>query len=444
MLRVPPLPDDLVADIVLRAMRLGTRTPKSCISKLSVVCRSWQSIVTQNLAEILIDQHCGAMSKALSRALEHNQRVLACELASRPQSEEDSNIALLLAAIHGHAGVVQLLLDAPQHAAAADKLGEIGCRLLLSDAAYKRSTGGMFDILWPLDTVTGLRSCAGKDGQALVEAVRKGHTEIVCMLLTVPQHPARADCKGGQVLVEAVEGEHTAIVCMLVNAPQHAARADCKGGQALVEAVEGGHTAIVCMLVNAPQHPAHADCLGWKILLRAVKRGQMETVRLLLSAPEHAAHADIKAGVKEGGAALVEAARGGHTEIVRLLLHAPQHSAHADCYGGAALVLAARGGYTDMVCLLLDAPKKAACAHGWSSEALEAAATKGLTEIVRLLMDASQYAAQAASGCGHALVLAGRGGHRETVRVLLEYPSHADCWSSKDLVEVARAGHIEV
>eukprot|EP00798_Chlamydomonas_sp_ICE-L_P020065 gene20065-biopygen28877 len=118
MSRAPSLPEEIVSDVVLRALRLGAP-----LSDLSVVCRSWHAAVAQNLAEIaeiLIDRHQGAMSKALCLAFDHNHGVLACELASRPQSVEDSNLALSLAALYGRADVVKLLLDAPQHGARAN------------------------------------------------------------------------------------------------------------------------------------------------------------------------------------------------------------------------------------------------------------------------------------------------------------------------------------
>eukprot|EP00798_Chlamydomonas_sp_ICE-L_P020231 gene20231-biopygen29021 len=203
MSRASNLPKDLMADVLLRACRLGAAT-----SNLSAVCRSWHSVVAQNLADLLIASHRGAMSQALCRALAHGKYVVAYELASQPQSVKDSSLASFLAAYHGRADLVQLLLDAPQ--------------------------------------------------EALVDAAKLGHTEIVHALLNAPQHRAHADCLRGRPLLGAVAGGHVEIVGLLLGAQEHAAQADCQSGQAFVLAARSGHVEIMRMLLTAPHDAAQA------------------------------------------------------------------------------------------------------------------------------------------------------------------------------------------
>eukprot|EP00798_Chlamydomonas_sp_ICE-L_P014488 gene14488-20512_t len=126
------LPPELETDLLLRAVRLG-----ATLRTLSRVCRSWHSIVSQNLPCLVIVRHRDAMSKALCPALRRENQshrndsgplAMACQVASRPQSVEDSNLALLLAALHGRADVVKILLHAPTHAARADNGSGMGLR----------------------------------------------------------------------------------------------------------------------------------------------------------------------------------------------------------------------------------------------------------------------------------------------------------------------------
>eukprot|EP00798_Chlamydomonas_sp_ICE-L_P008971 gene8970-biopygen8853 len=260
---LPHVPSEVVADIVLRALRL-----EAPICDMSVVCRSWHSIVMRNLAEVLmlreLRERNGSMVSVLRCALKHHKLDVALDLVSKPGSLEESAEALVLVARYGNTELARCLMHAPQNAANAD------CQ----------------------------------DGEALVEAAFGGHIE----------HAARANCGGGVALVGAADRGHTEVVCMLLDAPQHAAHADCRGGKALKVAALGGHIEVVRLLLDAPQHAAHADYGGGVALVEAAAGGHIEVVRLLLDAPQHAAHAACL-----GGAALVRAADGGHTEVVSLL-----------------------------------------------------------------------------------------------------------------------------
>eukprot|EP00798_Chlamydomonas_sp_ICE-L_P011836 gene11836-biopygen9801 len=202
------LPPDLVKDIVLRIL---TQEPQFSISDVALVCRPWYSIVSENLAQILIHNCNDNMPWALSLALRHNQVGafdVAIELVSRSTSLDDSNQALLLVCEHGRPDLAMLLLTAPHHAAHANC--ENGQALTIA-ATHDYSITGM----------------------ALSEAAFNSRREVFCWWLHAPQH--------GQALVEAARRGHREVVQVLLDAPEHAAHADCQNGQALVEAAAGGH-----------------------------------------------------------------------------------------------------------------------------------------------------------------------------------------------------------
>eukprot|EP00798_Chlamydomonas_sp_ICE-L_P028921 gene28921-biopygen32803 len=390
------LPLDVVTDIVLRSFQLDCT-----ISDICTVCRAWQSIVSQNLGQILLDKFYGDMPNALAHAVQHGELDVAYWLVSRAASLEDSNRAMLQVAAEGQTDLARLLLTAPQHSAHADYC----------------------------------------DGEALVNAARNGHCEIVGMLLDAPLHAAHADSQDGTALLDAAGNGHSQVVRMLLDAQQHAPHADCIDGWALVDAAGNGHSEVVRMLLDVPQNAARADCLDGGALVNAAVKGHSEIVRMLLDAPQHAAHADCL-----GGVALVNAAANGHSEVVRMLLDAPNHAAHADCENGAALLNAVRNCQTEVVRILLNAPQHAAhadCQYGW---ALVNAAVHGRSEIVGMLLDAPQHAPHADCQDGQALVHAARNGRIEMVYRLLNAPQHAphaDCLDGQALVDAAMNGHYD-
>eukprot|EP00798_Chlamydomonas_sp_ICE-L_P029557 gene29557-biopygen5472 len=120
MTAFPHLPSDMVKDIVLCSL---TQERQSSIRDVALVCRPWRSIVSENLAQILIHKCNGCMPGALFLALQHNQLRafdVAIELVSRSTSLDDSNRALLLVSHYGRPELAMLLLTAPHHAAHAD------------------------------------------------------------------------------------------------------------------------------------------------------------------------------------------------------------------------------------------------------------------------------------------------------------------------------------
>eukprot|EP00798_Chlamydomonas_sp_ICE-L_P025624 gene25624-biopygen20108 len=98
MAAFPDILPDLVKDIVLRIL---VQELPSSISDVALVCSGWRSIISQNLAQILLHRCNDDMPEALSHALRHNVFDAAFELVSRSSSLDDSNRALSLVSEHG-------------------------------------------------------------------------------------------------------------------------------------------------------------------------------------------------------------------------------------------------------------------------------------------------------------------------------------------------------
>eukprot|EP00798_Chlamydomonas_sp_ICE-L_P004917 gene4917-biopygen15225 len=121
------------------------------------------------------------MVSALRRALDHHKLDVAHDLVSRPGSLEASEEALVLVVRNGKTDLARCLLNSPQHAACAD------CRH--GEALVQ----------------------AAEDTEALVAAARRGHIEIVRILLDARQN-VRAH---RAALLGASEGGHREVVALL-------------------------------------------------------------------------------------------------------------------------------------------------------------------------------------------------------------------------------------
>eukprot|EP00798_Chlamydomonas_sp_ICE-L_P018395 gene18395-biopygen27321 len=93
---LPHLPPEVVADLVLRALRL-----EAPICNISAVCSIWHSIVVRHLAEVLILRDDFNMVSVLGRALKHNKLDVAHDLVSKTGSLDESEEALVLVAQSG-------------------------------------------------------------------------------------------------------------------------------------------------------------------------------------------------------------------------------------------------------------------------------------------------------------------------------------------------------
>ena len=152
----------------------------------------------------------------------------------------------------------------------------------------------------------------------------RGHTSIVRMLLGFPDHPAQADCSNGEALVEAARGGHTDVLALLLARWPVATAMPC-ACEAMIRAAEGGHVDAVRVLLGCSElHAPHADyCLAGEALVRAASGGHAGVVALLLGHPRHALRPNCRVGE-----ALAQAEAGGHDDVLRLLRQQQQQPGH--------------------------------------------------------------------------------------------------------------------
>jgi Ankyrin repeats (3 copies) len=141
------------------------------------------------------------------------------------------------------------------------------------------------------------------DGEALVEAARRGDDGVVQLLL---DYGAPAGCRSGEPLVAAARDGHVKAVRLLLD---YGAPAGCRSGEALVAAARNGHDRVVQVLLD---RGAPAGCRSGEPLVAAARNGRVAAVRLLLDRGAPAG--------KRALTALVAAAAGGHADVVHELL----------------------------------------------------------------------------------------------------------------------------
>ena len=241
----------------------------------------------------------------------------------------DSKQELYIACFRGQAEVVQLLLSDPNIQINEILINRVGPTRPKS--VIKVVTNRQNKFISREETTTTVSSdiC----GTPLYIACKKGHTNIVQLLLT------RKD-----ILINKTDPHN------ILRPP-------------LYIACEEGHTDIVQLLltrkdinVNLHDHFSHGP------LYIACEKGRIDVVRLLLT------RKDINVNMQDtfSHGPLYIACEKGHTDIVRLLLDQPEikinikqrsHFLHGEPYIADELYIAREKGYTDIVRLLLDRPE---------------------------------------------------------------------------------------
>ncbi|EFN53976.1 hypothetical protein CHLNCDRAFT_135921 [Chlorella variabilis] len=225
------------------------------------------------------------------------RRLLAAGALAYGRSER-GGLPLHPASLHGHEGVVRLLLDAaPSTAVAAARPAEA--------PLYFAALGGMAHLVQPLlELATAAAPRAGSKGQtALHVAARTRQAGPVRLLLeSNPNKASVADRRGWT--------------------PLHTAAYYCQDAACEV---------VGLLLAAAPATALAVDRDGWTPLHHAADRGNLEAMKLLLAAaPQAAAAMD-----SNSQAPIHRAADASHAAAVQLLLEAAPELAFApDAAGG--------------------------------------------------------------------------------------------------------------
>ena len=168
-----------------------------------------------------------------------------------------------------------------------------------------------------------------KGGTALHIAARKGHRELVALLLDQPKiDPSVTDDAGWTALHLAAYEGHKEVLASLLNHPgvdvnvanTTGREATSIGTTALHIAAARGHLDVLTLLINHPGINLHAGNIdGLEALHYAADQGHVDVVALLLSLEG----IDLNATSHQGWTALHSAARFNHEDVATLLMNQP-------------------------------------------------------------------------------------------------------------------------
>jgi hypothetical protein len=167
---------------------------------------------------------------------------------------------------------------------------------------------------------------------ALIEAAKRGKTEICGLLLAQTFHPAHADDNGSFALFLAAKFDHAATCTLLLDPRSEGnhwpAHADTRLSSALIEPAKKGYAQVCAILLApGPQNlwPARADSHNNWLLEYAVSGGNEVCKALLTAGPQNPYPARANA---HNSRALGLAIVGGQTRVCKTLLTCGDRSAN--------------------------------------------------------------------------------------------------------------------
>ncbi|XP_071580854.1 uncharacterized protein [Temnothorax nylanderi] len=386
-------------------------------------------------------------------AADGNASLLELALAACPQAkleavDRNGQTPLNLAARHGYADVVRVLLAAGARADHADCDGWTALRA----AAW----GGHTQVVEQLLKHGAMVDCADWDQRtALRAAAWGGHEDIVKALLKHGADVNRTDDEGRTALIAAAYMGHSEIVEHLLDFGAEIDHADSDGRTALSVAAlcvpaNHGYAKVVTILLERGATVDHEDKDGMTPLLVAAFEGHRDVCDLLLEFDADMDHCDVTGRTplwaaasmghgsvvklllywgccvdtidNEGRTVLSVAAAQGGTDVVKQLLARGLDEQHRDNSGWTPLHYAAFEGHVDVCEALLEAGAKIDETDNDGKSAIMLAAQEGHTSLVeRLLKQHNAPIDQHAHDGKTALRLAALEGHYDTVKILLSH-----------------------
>ncbi|XP_076754712.1 uncharacterized protein LOC143425637 isoform X3 [Xylocopa sonorina] len=439
-------------------------------------------------------------------AADGNASLLELALATCPQAKLEAidrhgQTPLNLAARHGYADVVKVLLAAGACADHADCDGWTALRA----AAW----GGHTQVVTILLERGAAVDHRDKDGMTpLLVAAFEGHRDVCELLLEYEADVDHCDATGRTPLWAAASMGHGSVVALLLFWGCYVDSIDNEGRTVLSVAAAQGGTDVVKQLLDRGLDEQHRDNSGWTPLHYAAFEGHIEVCEALLEAGAKIDETDndgkgaLMLAAQEGHAALVErlleqhgapidqhahdgktalrlAALEGHYDTVRVLLahnadvnakdadgrstlyilalenrlamarflleHARADVESRDSEGRTPLHVSAWQGHVEMVALLLTEGNASvnACDNE-NRTPLHSAAWQGHAAIVRLLLEHGATPDHTCNQGATALGIAAQEGHEHCVRALLNHgadPSHSDHCGRNAIKVAAKSGH---
>ncbi|KAI9762377.1 MAG: hypothetical protein M1840_001270 [Geoglossum simile] len=259
-------------------------------------------------------------ARLLSAAMNGNDEVVQALLdcgADPNIKNPDGKTPLFLAAMRGHAKVVELLLVEGGHAETVDLLLAKGvdrtpkCNKLLLTSAARNGNFGIVNALLESGANPDPKSSYG--GTPLFLAVMGGHAEVVKLLLAKGAN-GTIECKRTLLSFAAGNGNFTIVDTLLESgAPPN--YKDDDGRAPILYAAMEGHQEIVDLLVSCGADPNCEDDDGRTPVLYAAMEGHQEIMNLLL---ERGSNINYRG--KDGKTPLLHAIIDGDLRAVNSLL----------------------------------------------------------------------------------------------------------------------------
>jgi ankyrin repeat protein len=311
-----------------------------------------------------------------------------------------------------------------------------------------------------------------ENSTALHLACRRGHVEVVCVLLDSGADAEALDKHKSSPLHEASRGGHVELVRVLVKRGVNTKPKNNVGHTPDDLALIGGHVQVVKAFIEFGVDIEIADIDEWTPLHRALFEGNIEVTRGLLErGADLTGHNQLKTAFLGGHAGVIQvllehgvdltvkdtdefttlhiASVGGHVEMVRILLEHGLDATMQTKEGLTSLHMASIAGHVDVARLLLEhgADATAQDKDGWTP--LHYASVQGNAEFARLLLDRGANATPRDSEGSTPLHCAAAGGQASLAHLLLERGAEAtaqdnygqtplDMASEKEFVEVSR------
>ena len=292
-----------------------------------------------------------------------------------------------------------------------------------------------------------------ENSTALHLACRRGHVEVVCVLLDSGADAEALDKRKSTPLHEASRG-HAELVRVLLDRGVNTKPKNDAYQTPVVVALMGGHVQVAKVFIEFGVDIGIDGMDEWTPLHRALFEGNIEVTRGLLERGadltgqdllqvaflgghagviqvfiEHGVDLTIK--LTNGATVLHTTSTGGHVEMVRTLLEHGLDPTTQDNNGLTSLHMASWAGHVDVALLLLErgANVTAQDNDGWTP--LHCASGRGQAEVVRLLLEHGANATAQNNNGSTPLYYASAAGHAEVARLLLDRGANATARDSE-------------